>query len=105
MCAAVALQQPGQQGQQQREGQKVQQEAQEDHSDHAGLGRRLLADGWVRSAAPTSSPAHDGGAPILPGPWERGDGSAQPLWLRQPRRLTLPRGKLSPPAPVRPPTP
>lgn len=69
MCTAVALQQPGQQGQQQSEGQEVQQEAQEDHSDHAGLGRRLLADGWVRSAAPTSSPAHDGGAPILPGPW------------------------------------
>lgn len=100
MCAAVALQQPGQQGQQQSEGQEVQQEAQEDHSDHAGLGRRLLVDGWARGAAPTSSPAHDGGAPMRPGPWERGAGLVPAA-----QTPTRPRGKLSPPAPVRPPTP
>lgn len=80
MGTAVALQQPGQQGQQQSEGQEVQQEAQEDHSDHAGLGRRLLADGWARGAAPTSSGVHDEGARI---PWGGRCGGLLP----QPRHL------------------
>lgn len=64
--SAMALQQARQQGKQQRKGQQVQQEAEEDHSDHARLGRRLLADGWARGAAPTGSPAHDGGARFRP---------------------------------------